>query len=184
MALKISVFFRVFFRAFRGKKSIALVEGAMNSAVKSGCCASLGFGHTVRVLPRAGVNAHSVTDVDKQRHLDFVAIVNLGWFSHVGGGVAAGARLSFCDFLFDKEGQGYLNGAFAVEKHAAFHVVIKKICLVAENRGADAHFIIGVWVNENKSVAFVVRKDQFFFYEIRAGDFVHRTEGAVKGAAA
>lgn len=57
------------------------------------------FVDPVRIFTRAGVDSHQITLIDKQRHLNFVAIVDFCRFVDVGGGIPAHTGFGFHDFL-------------------------------------------------------------------------------------
>ena len=125
----------------------------------------------------AGVDLHDIALVDEKRNLNFVTVVDFGRLGHVGGGVAADARLGFGDLFFDEGRQRDFDRLAVVEHEVADAVLDQEVGLIAEGFSRNRHLFIGGRIAENVVVAVEIGVEHFTFFEVRLFDFIGRTVG-------
>ena len=159
------------------------VEPRIYADIKDYDARNSAFADAVRVFACTRVDADDVAFVHEQRDGDFIAVFDLGGLRYVRGRVAARTGLRLHDLLFDEERQRDFNRLVAEEENRAFHVVVKEIFVLADDRFRNADVFERLLILEDVEIAFFIHVDQILFGQVGLADLVDRTERTVRRAA-
>lgn len=132
------------------------------------------------VIPGAGVDFDDVAFFDEARDLEFPAGFHLGWFGHVGRGIAFDPGFGFDDFQGDMRWWGDGDRVPVEEDHRDRHTFFEILPVVVDLVSRQFVLLERNVVHEDKRAGLVVEELRFDFFDIRNFEFVTSFECTIE----
>jgi len=129
------------------------------------------------------VDPDFITDVDKERDLDFRARLNDGGLCDVRRRIASDTRFGLRDDELDEGRRLDTKDLALIGENGARHVLLDKFEIVAEQAAVYGFKLVGFHVHEIVQVAVVVAVLHFTALDIRGFKFIRRAKGGLSDGA-